>query len=345
MHHAVLQDGIAGHLAHGHAPLLQRAAQQRVQLFHIRIHPGQHAAEQLLIPFFQRLGHNGVVGVGKGIVGNLYCVGKRDARLFDQQAQQLGNGHCGVGIVELYRVCVGKMGEIPAMGRAVSTHHVLQRRAGEEILLLEAQALACVGVVVGVQHTADIFGGVPLAHGGGIFLGVEQIEIECLERLGLPQTQCIDGFHSVADDRRVVRHGAHGLPAELHSDGILLPANAPWISKALPVIGGLFLEAILKILPEQAVLVPDAVAVQRHALRGGGIQKARGQAAQAAVAQRRVLDLFKHVRIHTRVQQHLLHLAQAAHVQQIGVNEASHKKLRRKVRHALARRALPCVRS
>ena len=30
MHHAVLQDGIAGHLAHGHAPLLQRAAQQRV---------------------------------------------------------------------------------------------------------------------------------------------------------------------------------------------------------------------------------------------------------------------------------------------------------------------------
>ena len=117
-----------------------------------------------------------------------------------------------------------KTGEIPAMGRAVSTHHVLQRRAGEEILLLEAQALACVGVVVGVQHTADIFGGVPLAHGSGIFLGVEQIEIECLERLGLPQTQCIDGFHSVADDRRVVRHGAHGLPAELHSDGILLPA-------------------------------------------------------------------------------------------------------------------------
>ena len=57
-----------------------------------------------------------------------------------------GMATVGVGIVELYRVCVGKMGEILAMGRAVSTHHVLQRRAGEEILLLEAQALACVGV-------------------------------------------------------------------------------------------------------------------------------------------------------------------------------------------------------
>ena len=55
----------------------------------------------------------------------------------------------------------------------------------------------------------------------------------------------------------------------------------------------------LKILPEQAVLVPDAVAGQRHALRGGGIQKARGQAAQAAVAQRRVLDLFKHCLLYT----------------------------------------------
>ena len=37
---------------------------------------------------------------GKGIVGHLYCVGKTHARLFHQQAQQLGNGHCGVGIVE-----------------------------------------------------------------------------------------------------------------------------------------------------------------------------------------------------------------------------------------------------
>ena len=53
------------------------------------------------------------------------------------------------------------------------------------------------------------------------------------------------------------------------------------------------LEPVHDGLPEHAVLVPDAVPPGGQVQPGHGVQKARGQAAQAAVAQRRVALLLR----------------------------------------------------
>ena len=54
--------------------------------------------QQFLGPLFQSLTHNGVVGVGEGLPCNLKAVVEVHT-LLHQQADQLRNGHCRVGIV------------------------------------------------------------------------------------------------------------------------------------------------------------------------------------------------------------------------------------------------------
>ena len=74
----------------------------------------------------------------------------------------------------------------------------------------------------------------------------------------------------------------------------------------LPAVGLLALEAVDDLLLEQAVLVIDAVAVAGHAQRGQGFQEARGQTAEAAVAQPGVGFAVEHiVEVDAEPRQHL----------------------------------------
>ena len=61
---------------------------------------GNHAAHQIQRPLFQCLAHDGVVGVGEGLLSDIEGVVKAHA-LQHQQADQLGDGHGGMGVVEL----------------------------------------------------------------------------------------------------------------------------------------------------------------------------------------------------------------------------------------------------
>jgi hypothetical protein len=78
------------------------------------------------------------------------------------------------------------------------------------------------------------------------------------------------------------------VAAEVHAVADAGPRELPRRAVVQPGIGVLDLPAALDALREHAELVADAVAVRGQPERGHRIEEARGQAAEAAIAQRRV---------------------------------------------------------
>ena len=74
-----------------------------------------------------------------------------------------------------------------------------------------------------------------------------------------------------------------------------------------------------------------AKAVKRQAVRSGGIEEACGQTAQAAVAERVVLDLLEDGGINSVFLQVLIAFIEEAEIQQIVVDQAAYQELSGKV--------------
>ncbi len=277
-----------------------------------------------------------MVGVGEHLLGDLKRLVKLHALVVDEQAQQLGDGDHGVGVVELDGVAVRKLGKVVPIHRLIPAQNVLEGCAGKEILLLEAQNFARFGVVVGVEHPRDVLRLVFLAQRFFVFLCVEQAEIERLHRLGLPQAQGVHAALAVAHHGHVVGHRVHRLVAEFHRHGVGLAAQAPRVALPLPVVGGFPLLAVHDRLFEQAVLVADAVTVERQVVGGRRIEVAGRQPPQSAVAQRRVLDLLQAGQIDPLVGQNGAHLVQHPHVVQIAEHQPPHQKFSGQIVSALA---------
>ena len=73
-----------------------------------------------------------------------------------QLPDQLGPRDGGMGIVHLDRDLGRQRAQITIM-RQETAHQILQGSGGEKELLLEAQFLADLGAVVGIQHARDRF--------------------------------------------------------------------------------------------------------------------------------------------------------------------------------------------
>jgi hypothetical protein len=78
------------------------------------------------------------------------------------------------------------------------------------------------------------------------------------------------------------------VPAKAHRVHDARPLEFPRVAEREPLLRHLVLPAVVDDLPEDAVVVADAIAVRRDAERRHALHVARGEAAQAAVAQRRV---------------------------------------------------------
>ena len=254
-----------------------------------------------------------------------------------QQTDQLRDGDDRVRIVELNGGVHRKAAQVVAVDLLIALDDILQRRGAEEILLLEAQHLALVAVVVGIEHLGDIIGLVALAHRIEVVLIVELRKVEVGQRFGLPQAQGADVLGSVADHRHVIGHCPDLLAGELDELTVLLAADAPRIAEMRPVVRLLALEAVFDGLLEQAVLILDAVAVQRNVVRSSGIKEARGQAAQTAVAQRGVLHVFKRGDVQSVLFEDGLDLVQQPQLKEVVVDHAAHQELRREIIRAAMR--------
>ena len=152
-----------------------------------------------------------------------------------------------------------------------------------------------------------------------------------MHSLSLPQAERVDALTAVADHRHIIRNSHDLLIAEGNLHGFFFAADAPRVAEARPIVRTLSLEAVVEVLLEQAVAIPQAKAVKRQAVRSGGIEEACGQTAQAAVAERVVLDLLEDGGINSVFLQVLIAFIEEAEIQQIVVDQAAYQELSGKV--------------
>jgi hypothetical protein len=118
-----------------------------------------------------------------------------------------------VGIIQLDGDLIRELSP-GALGLLEAAHDVVQRGGDPEVLLLEAQLLAALKVVVGVQNCADGLGALFLADGALVVTAVELLEVElAARRLAGPEPQVVGRRRVEARDGHVVRHGAHDVAA------------------------------------------------------------------------------------------------------------------------------------
>jgi hypothetical protein len=91
---------------------------------------------------------------------------------------------------------------------------------------------------------------------------------------------------------------------------------------------------VLDGLPEQAEAVAQAVARERQVAGRRAVEEAGGQSAEAAVAERRVLDLLEAGQIDALFGERLLDVVENAHIEEVAVDQAADQILGREVERA-----------
>ena len=311
VHQAVLIDD--GHL--GIVVLLLHPA---VQLLDDGHQLGHRFLEVVHRPLLQSLRQDGVVGVGAGLAHLVDGLVQRDPSL-GEQADELGDDHGGVGVVDLDHRVLGELTERLALVLQLLEDE-LGPGADHEVLLVHPQKPSGPVAVVGVEEQGEVVEDVAL------------VEVDAVFHQGLVhplQVEEVELVHAafIAGDIQVVEHRP-GLPlgeghGEAHS-GVLQPALG-----GEPGVRLLLLLVVPEVLVEQAEVVEKAHPVPGQAQGGAGVQIAGGQAPQAPVAQGGFrLRLFHGGQVLPRLLQRLFHLVVDPQVDQVVGEELAHQKLR-----------------
>ena len=174
--------------------------------------------------------------------------------------------------------------------------------------LLEAELLAGRARVVRVEHLGQVLAADLRVDRTPVLADLERIEIELLVGDRAPQPQEVRGPRRVAGDRHVVRdalddalgHPAGAQPSELVPEVLgvaaepdhvldLVASDLPRVAVAQPAIGALDLPSIADVLIEDPELVAQAVTDRGEVERGERVHVAGGEAAEATVAEARLL--------------------------------------------------------
>ena len=105
--------------------------------------------------------------------------------IVEQQPHQLGHRDRWMGVVELHGPVIGKFLNRDPTG-IQAADHVLQGAAHKEVLLLEPQAAALVGAVIGIEHLGEGFGAHLLLHGAVVIANIECIKIKAFGGVSPP---------------------------------------------------------------------------------------------------------------------------------------------------------------
>ncbi len=311
----------------------------------------QHAGEKRHGPLLQRLGEQRVVGVAEGQLHDGPGGVPAELLLIDKDALELGDGHRGMGVVQLHRDLGGEVFPGVAGDAEVAANEIAQRAADKKVLLDEAQLLAVLRLVVRVENLRDGLADRLLAHRLDVAAGVERAQVKLLGRARGPETQEVHGLGAVARDGNVVGHAedlfrvhpAGTIAAavvkdvfdptvELHLLGVFGAADFPRRAEDHPVVGMLDLVAVDELLLEEAELVVDAVADRRVVERGERIEETGRETTEAAVAQAHVhLDLAQLVKVDAELGQRGARGLDETGVLEVVLGEPAHQILEREV--------------
>ena len=317
------------------ADLLEEYMIDEVNEVHVT---GEQALKHVDAPLLECPGEDGVISVCERVSDHDPCLVVGQHFHVNQLPEQLNGGNHRVGVVHLDLVELREV--VPVRVVLLKTlYNVLNSRTAEEVLLLQSQLLPLQFSIIGVEHTGDVLGSLALHDGLVVFSVVELLEIEFVRGARSPQSEsvCVIGIESW--HRGVIGHGNNLLTAfplgdtgttaalsesteEADGVGDIGAFNFPGVAFGEPVVGHLNLIAVLDLLPEYSVVVPDPVAHGGYVKRGEGVEEARSESAEAAVAEggvdlllvyvlerhadahERVLVLGLHVDVHQRVLEH-----------------------------------------
>ena len=257
--------------------------------------------DQIHVPLFQSLCHNGVVGVGKGVGDDVPCAIPCIAAVVQQHTHQFRNCQCRVCVVDVDRYLFMQVFQC-----AVYVHVVVDDVADscgtQEVLLTQTQGLALQMVVVRVQYLGD-----RIRHGvaGQSLFIVALVEFLHVKAgcLCLPQTQGRNAGTAVTGNVHVIRDRDNGvvvdmgnivigiLPVflyvalEVDFNGFVRLRVQPYAAARQPVVRFFGLPAVFQNLLEDTVLIADRVTGCRDFLCCHCVQIACCQTTQTAVAQ------------------------------------------------------------
>ena len=224
----------------------------------------------------------------------------------DEQPHELGNGDGRMRVVQLDRDMVGQRRKLAVL-RLVPPQQILQRCRREEELLAQPELVARGRLVAWIEHARDRLETHPVRERADVIAAVELLERDRIHRPRGPQAQRVDVMAAPARDRRVVRDGIdrlrrapdiagtafsrrHDVDRAAESDRVcdLGPLEFPRIAGRQPVLGQLDLPAVAEHLPEDAVVIANAIAVRGNGKRRHAFHEARSESPEPAVAERGV---------------------------------------------------------
>ncbi|MNV38416.1 hypothetical protein D3C71_1299680 [compost metagenome] len=293
-----------------------------------------------------------MVGVGEGLAGDGPGGIPLQLMLIQQNAQHFRNGDGRVSVIKLDHFVLRQIFNFAAC-QMVLTQDIRHRTGALEVLLHQAQALACLVVVIRIQHLGQ------LGRFNALLLRLQEftvVEITQIKRMlmrRLPQAQRLSHAIAEAQYRQIPGLAAQGkcrtpqftaigqflqFPADAHIHRQRGVVAEPRVAFALPVIRRFLLLAVAKRLAEQPVLVIQPVAGGRLFHCGHRIQETGRQTPQPAIAQRRIGFLLQQIRqLDVLLRQCLLDGVIPAQVNQVVGRQATNQKLHRNVVHVAQR--------
>ena len=310
--------------------------------------------EQVDVPALKRLAHNGVVRVGQRAAGDVPRLVPAEVVLINEQAHQLRHTQGRMGVVDVDGDLFRQV-RVGAVFLIVLLQDALQRGGDEQVLLLQAQALALDVVVRRIEDLRDGLGhGVALQRADIVAAG-ERSHVEALRQLGAPQDEAVGGIAVIAGDIHVIRHGHNGavadlrdleavvvhpladLAAELDLDGVVLAGLQPHVAHLEPVVREFHLPAVDDLLLEDTELIADGEAGHRVIHAGRGIHIAGGQTAKAAVSKAGVgIDGIDLIDVEACIGQCLAELCLQPKVKEVIAQAGADQELHRHIINFLA---------
>ena len=117
-------------------------------------------------------------------------------------------------IVQLEYILLRQVVDIAAFFGHKSPNRGLDGCGNEEILLLEPEFFPLYMVVAGIKDLADRTGNVVLFHRLLIIAFIKGVQMEDLDRFGIPDPQGIDETVAVTDNRHIVRNSLNLVAAD-----------------------------------------------------------------------------------------------------------------------------------
>ena len=193
-------------------------------------------------------------------------------------------------------------------------------------------------VVVRIEDFCDSAGKILLLDSLIIMSLVEGRQLEVNDRLGIPDTERIDYAVLVSHDRNIVRYRANrgiilidiavladrrvvlnaGISAETDLVRVLRSLQLEGIAVLQPVIRNFFLETVLDLLLEHAVVITDSAAVCVITAGRKGLHKTCRKSSETAVSESRIRFLIlKCIQIKTELFERIFYALVLPEVQKI----------------------------